>query len=209
MEDCVGSDQSAMALEHMTVCGEDIPNQSKPREPIAPVRTAPFLQSSSASHPPIHPSPSPTSSQHMALAYPALQLFYLLPGNQQGSPPALLPVYSCLPHGQPLYLPAVTCGRAQQTDLEVADPIQKSLGEGTIEKEQSCLGSQLRSKKFRGKFFRPWENACSVTVWSKSEPTVAECPNFRPWEQASRPSLLHKDAEEGVTDMIKGMAIGQ
>ena len=56
MEDCVGSDLSAVALEHMTVCGEDISNQSKLRKPIVPVRTTSFLQSASASHPPIHSS---------------------------------------------------------------------------------------------------------------------------------------------------------
>ena len=66
--------------------------------------------------------------------------------------------------------------------------------------------------KLRGEFFRPWENASSVTVLSKPKQTdQAASSNFRPWEQASPPTLLHKDAKEDdcVTDMMKGMAISQ
>ena len=145
----------------------------------------------------------------MVLAYPALQLFYLLPGNQQGSSPALLPVYSSMPHGQPLFLPALTCGAAQRTHLDTTDLSQKNLSEGKIEKEDSCLGSQGRSEKFRGEFFRPWEYACSVAVLSKSKPSQPKCPNFRPWEEASPSTASQKDAEEDkcVADMMKGMVI--
>ena len=74
----------------------------EPREPIVPKSncTASLLQS------------PPVPSQPMALAYPALQLFYLFPGVQ-GSPPTLLPVLSSLPHRQPLFLPPLTCGPTQ------------------------------------------------------------------------------------------------
>jgi len=201
-----------MVVKETTECGEDFPIPCEPRGPIVTESTASSLQSSLATHLPIQPSPSLTPSQPMALAYPALQLFYLLPGNQPGSPPALLPVYSSLPHGQPLFLPALTCGAAQQqTNLEETDRLQKSQSEEKIAKEEPCVGNQVRFQKSRGEFFRPWENACTVTVVSKPKPKGAECPKFRPWEEASPPTLLHKNADEGkcVTDMMKGMVIGQ
>jgi len=164
------------------VCGEDFPILCKLSEPIGPGSTASFLHSSSVNY----PNPSLTPSQPVALAHPALQLFYLLPGNQQGSPHALVPVYSSLPHGQPLYLPALTCGGTQQTNLEAADPSQNNLSEERMAKEESYVGSHVRSVKSRGEFFRPWEN---ITVLSKSKPRRAGYPNFQPWEEASSPTL--------------------
>ena len=142
----------------------------------------------------------------MALAYPALQLFYLLPGGHQGRSPALLPVCSSLQHGQPLFLPALTCGQAQQARLEVAHPSQY-LSEGRISKKECCVGSQAKSEKLKGEFFRPWENACSATP----QPKLKTSPSFRPWEEPSHPTSLYKDGEEDgcVTDLMKGMVIGQ
>ena len=112
MAGCSGSDLDAMVLEDKTVCG---PCEST--DLIVPKIDciASLRQSSSVPHLPIHPSHVPY--QPMALAYPALQLFYLLPGAQ-GSPPVLLPVISSLPHKQPLFLPPLTSGAAQ-TNLEV------------------------------------------------------------------------------------------
>ena len=195
-----------MDVEGATVRGEDIPTPCEPKEPIVPISdcTASILQPSSAIHLPIRPSLAPY--QAMALAYPALQLFYLLPGNQQGNPPALLPVYSSLHHGQPLFLPALTCGATQQTHLEVTDSSQKYPSEGRVAKEEYCVGTQVRSEKLRGDFFRPWENACSATVL----PKLKKSSSFRPWEEPSPPTPLHKDGEEDecVTDMMKGMVIG-
>ena len=189
MAGCSGSDLDAMVLEDKTVCG---PRES--RELIVPKIDciASLRQSSSVSHLPIHPSQVPY--QPMALAYPALQLFYLLPG-EQGSPPVLLPVLSSLPHGQPLFLPPLTCGPT---------PLQKSQSEGSV-------GGDTRFEKLRGEFFRPWENACSGTALSKPKPSQAVCPNFRPWEEASPSTPLDKDAEEDdfFTKMMKGMVIGQ
>ena len=126
------TDLGAMVSEDETVCGP-----CEPREPIVPNSncTASLLQSPPVTHLPIHSSLVP--SQPMALAYPALQLFYLLPG-EQGSPPVLHPVLSSLHHGQPLFLPPLTCGPT---------PLQKSQ---------------------RGEFFRPWERVqgrgCSAQV---------------------------------------------
>ena len=204
MEDCCSSDLGAMIVEDTVVCGKDFPILCGFSEPIGPGNTASFLQTSSANY----PYPSLTPSQPVALAYPALQLFYLLPGNQQGSPPALVPVYSSFPHGQPLYLPALTCGAAQQTDLKATDPLQNNLSEGRMAKEESCIESLVRSEKSRGGFFRPWEN---VTTLSRTNLNRAKFPKFRPWEEVSSPTLIHKDAEEDkhVMDMMKGMVIGQ
>ena len=183
------TDLGAMVSEGETVCGP-----CQPREPIVPKSncTASLLQSPPVTHLPIHSSLVP--SQPMALAYPALQLFYLLPG-EQGSPPVLLPVLSSLPHGQPLFLPPLTCGPT---------PLQKSQSEGSV-------GGDTRFEKLKGEFFRPWENACSGTALSKPKPSQAVCPNFRPWEEASPSTPLDKDAEEDdfVTKMMKGMVIGQ
>ena len=182
------TDLGAMVSEDETVCGP-----CEPREPIVPNSncTASLLQSPPVTHLPIHSSLVP--SQPMALAYPALQLFYLLPG-EQGSPPVLLPVLSSLPHGQPLFLPPLTCGPT---------PLQKSESEGSV-------GGDTRFEKLRGEFFRPWENGCSGAIMSKLKPSLAECQKFRPWEEASSPTQLSKGIEEDncVTNMMKGMTIG-
>ena len=192
-----------MVVEGGTVGGEDTPTPCEPREPS---RTS---IPPTASHLPIHQSlvPYKPMGHSMALAYPALQLFYLLPGGHQGRSPALLPVYSSLHHGQPLFLPALTCGQAQQAHLEVAHPSQY-LSEGRISKKECCVGSQAKSEKLRGEFFRPWENACSATPQSK----LKISPSFRPWEEPSLPTPLNKDGEEDqcVTNLMKGMkVIGQ
>jgi len=204
MAGCSGSDLDAMVLEDKTVCG---PCEST--ELIVPKIDciASLRQSSSVPHLPIHPSHVPY--QPMALAYPALQLFYLLPGAQ-GSSPVLLPVVSSLPHRQPLFLPPLTCGAAQQTNLEVTTPLQKSPSEGRIAKVVSCVGSKARFTNLRGEFFRPWENGCSGAIMSKLKPSLAECQKFRPWEEASSPTQLSKGIEEDncVTNMMKGMTIG-
>ena len=161
MKDGCSSDLGAIVVGDTAVHGEDFPILRGLQEPIVPENTASFVPPSSISHMPTYPCPSLTPTQRMAPVYPALQLFYLLPGSQEGSPPALAPVYSSLPHGQPLFVPALTCGAAQRTHLDTTELSQKNLSEGKIEKEDSCLGSQGRSEKFRGQFFRPWENACS------------------------------------------------
>merc|ERR1719234_963262 len=124
------------------ICGGDSAISCKPREPIE--NTASSFQSTSGSHLPIHPYPSVTPSLPMALVYPALQLFYLLPGNQQGSPPALLPVCSSSSHGQPLFLPALNCGAALQANLETIGPLPKNFQSEEIigKKEESCIGSR-------------------------------------------------------------------
>ena len=199
MAGCSGSDLDAMVLEDKTVCG---PCEST--ELIVPKIDciASLRQSSSVPHLPIHPSHVPY--QPMALAYPALQLFYLLPGAQ-GSPPVLLPVVSSLPHRQPLFLPPLTCGAAQQTNLEVTTSLQS---EGRIAKVESCVGSKARFANLKGEFFRPWENACSGAL---SKQSLTECQKFRPWEEAFSSTQLHKGIEEDncVTNMMKGMVIGQ
>ena len=106
----------------------------EPREPIVP------KSNGSAS---LFQSP-PVPSQPMALAYPALQLFYLVPGVQ-GSPPTLLPVLSSLPHRQPLFLPPLTCGPTQ------------SRGEFFRPWENACSGG----------LGRPWEEASRSTPLDK------------------------------------------
>ena len=187
VEDCSSSDPVAMVDEDTTTCGGDSPISCKPREPIVLETTASSFQSTPASHLPTHPPPSLTPSLPMALAYPALQLFYLLPGTQQGSPPALLPVYSSLTQGQPLFLPALNCGAVQETLLEATGPSPKNFSEGRLSKAEPYAGSHVRSEKSRGGFFRPWE---SVTVELKSKPSKAGCPKFRPWEEASSHTSL-------------------
>ena len=119
----------------------------EPREPIVPKSncTASLLQS------------PPVPSQPMALAYPALQLFYLFPGVQ-GSPPTLLPVLSSLPHRQPLFLPPLTCGPTQ------------SRGEFFRPWENACSGTALSKPKPSQAVcpnFRPWEEASPSTPLDK------------------------------------------
>merc|ERR1712126_88849 len=108
----------------------------------------------------------------MVLTCPALQLFYLLPGDQNGGLPLLVPVMSSLPHQQPLFLPPLTFAPARQTHLEVINSSHESLREARVE---SSVESQPQSKS-RGKFFRPWENACSVTGLPKQTHQAA-CSN--------------------------------
>ena len=192
-----------MVLEDETSCG---PRESSQPNVHSSDCVSSFLPPSSVAHLPIHPS-SLLPCQPLASTYPALQLFYLLPGEHHDSPPVLVPVTSSLPHQQPLFLPALTCGPPRQTHLEVRN---SSLESPSERREESCFGSQAPSKS-REEFFRPWENACSVTVLSEPKQTdQAASPKFRPWEQASPPTLLHKDAKEDdcVTDMMKGMVIG-
>ena len=116
----------------------------EPREPIVPKSncTASLLQS------------PPVPSQPMALAYPALQLFYLFPGVQ-GSPPTLLPVLSSLPHRQPLFLPPLTCGPTQ------------SRGEFFRPWENACSGALSKQSLAECQKFRPWEEAFSSTQLHK------------------------------------------
>ena len=191
-----------MVLEDETSCGPR--ESSQPNVHRSDCVTS-FLPPSPVAHLPIHPS-SLLPCQPMTPTYPALQLFYLLPGEHHDSPPVLVPVTSSLPHQQPLFLPALTCGPPRQTHLEVRNSSLKSPSEGREEFKHQA------PTKLRGEFFRPWENACSVTVLSKPKQTdQAASPKFRPWEQASPPALLHKAAKEDdcVTDMMKGMGISQ
>ena len=152
MAGCSGTDLGAMVLEDKTVRGP-----CEPRELIVPKIDciASLRQSSSVSHLPIHPSHVPY--QPMALAYPALQLFYLFPGVQ-GSPPTLLPVLSSLPHRQPLFLPPLTCGPTQ------------SRGEFFRPWENACSGTALSKPKPSQAVcpnFRPWEEASPSTPLDK------------------------------------------
>ena len=147
MKGCCSSDLGAMILEDETACGL--------RESIKVHRSdcvSSFLPPSSVAHLPIHPS-SLLPCQPMASTYPALQLFYLLPGEHHDSPPVLVPVTSSFPHQQLLFLPPLTCGPPRQTHLEVRNSSLKSLSEGREESKHQA------PSKLRGEFFRPWENA--------------------------------------------------
>ena len=194
MESCCNSDPSAKVAGNPTNGVQDYLDRRQPIEPAFPGSGCTnniFPQPFSAAHLPIHPH-NLTPCKRSIPVYPALQLFYLLPGSQLGCPPDLVPVCSPSPYGQPLFVPAF--GEAQRTYPRVQDwPTKWCQSNVRIAKEEHTVGSQVKS--FKGEFFRPWENATSSAhEMSNSEVNQAGRPTFRPWEEASS-TISRRDLE--------------